>query len=568
LEIPKPATAIYWLSPFVYRMLGRAMKHSRQGKVAIRHAALAAAVVSALGGPALAQERVPGSCAAAVRSVLADIAARDLDTSQGPPLNAFFVLNPNAVAQAEALDRKAAAGEATGALFCVPVAVKDNFDTYDMPTAVGSLALIGNQPPRDAPFVARLRKAGAIIVGKTNMDEFAMGIRGLSGAGGRVGNAYDTAQSAGGSSAGSGAAVGAGFVPLAVGSDNCGSLRLPAVYNGAVSLRATYGRFDTGGIFPIGFVNGVPGVIARDTAALRMALAVAGDGWRADMAAAGGLQGKRIGILRRFDRKDPDRKDIWAPADSDTQKIFAQAIAVLRAAGADIVDDVALDDFDARLGPAFLKGFARKVDATFATYPGAQRNWADVCTSERIRPEWSAKECLEVGATSAREEQQAVEQIASNQRSTVAVLDRSQLDALLYPVDGRGGARAEESPDITCFIAGASGLPAAACPVGLDARGLPVGLELLGRPQADETLVAMMAAFEIARGPFPRAKPISANADLATLGIPRLNELRLQLGWRAFCSRRGTDLGALEPAGFRALTDETVRSALEDPRSD
>ena len=148
------------------------------------------------------------------------------------------------------------------------------------------------------------------------------------------------------------------------------------------------------------------------------------------------------------------------------------------------------------------------------------------------------------------------------------MLDRSQLDALLYPVDGRGGARAEESPDITCFIAGASGLPAAAFPVGLDARGLPVGLELLGRPQADETLVAMMAAFEIARGPFPRAKPISANADLATLGIPRLNELRLQLGWRAFCSRRGTDLGALEPAGFRALTDETVRSALEDPRSD
>jgi hypothetical protein len=190
LEIPKPATAIYWLSPFVYRMFGRAMKHSRQGKIAIRHTALAAAVVSTLGGPAPAQERVLGSCAAAVRSVLADIAARELDTSQGPPLNAFFVLNPNAVAQAEALDRKAAAGEATGALFCVPVAVKDNFDTYDMPTAVGSLALIGNQPPRDAPFVARLRKAGAIIVGKTNMDEFPMGIRGLSGA--AVGSATPT----------------------------------------------------------------------------------------------------------------------------------------------------------------------------------------------------------------------------------------------------------------------------------------------------------------------------------------------------------------------------------------
>jgi amidase len=539
------------------------MTYPRRRTAIIRYAMLAAALVAGLAGPAQAQERLPGSCAATIRAVLADIAARDLDTSRGPPLNAFLTLNPNAVAQAAALDRDAAAGEPRGALSCVPVAVKDNFASYDMPTTVGSLALIGNQPPRDAPFVARLRKAGAIIIGKTNMDEFAMGIRGLSGAGGRVGNAYDTAQSSGGSSAGSGAAVGAGFVPFAVGSDNCGSLRLPAVYNGAVSLRATYGRFDTSGIFPIGFVNGVPGVIARDTATLRTALAIAGDGWHADAAAAGSLQGKRIGILRSFDRKDRDGKDIWAAADADTQKVFAQAITFMRSAGAEIVDHVALDDFNAQLGPAFLKGFARKVDATFATYPSTRRNWADICASERIRPEWSAKDCLEIAATSAPEEQQAMEQIASNQRSTIAALDRLRLDALLYPADGRGGARADESPDITCFIAGASGLPAVAFPVGLDARGLPVGLELLGRPQADEALVAMMAAFETVRGPFPRPKPLSPIAGLAALGIPRVNELHLKLGWRAFHSRRGTDLGALEPARFRALAEELVKSALE-----
>src|SRR5690606_14564560 len=141
--------------------------------------------------------------------------------SQGPPLNAFLTLNASAIAQAEDLDRKSARGEPRGPLHCVPVAVKDNFDTADMPTTVGSLALVGNQPPRDAELVARLRKAGAIVVGKTNMDEFAMGIRGLSGAGGRVGNAYDTRMSPGGSSSGSGVAVGAGFVPLALGSDNC-----------------------------------------------------------------------------------------------------------------------------------------------------------------------------------------------------------------------------------------------------------------------------------------------------------------------------------------------------------
>jgi aspartyl-tRNA(Asn)/glutamyl-tRNA(Gln) amidotransferase subunit A len=510
--------------------------------------------------PTVAQDAA-GSCAVSLRALVVDIAARDLDTSRGPPLNAFLALNPNAVAQAEALDRAAAAGAPKGPLFCTPVAVKDNFDTYDMPTTVGSLALIGNQPPRDAPFVARLREAGAVVVGKTNMDEFAMGIRGLSGAGGRVGNAYDTAQTAGGSSAGSGAAVGAGLVPFAVGSDNCGSLRIPAVYNGAVSLRATYGRFDTHGIFPIGFVNGVPGVIARDTVILRTALAVAGDGWRAASAAAGGLQGKRIGILRRFG-KGADRTELWSPADPETRKVFDRGIALLRDAGAEIVEDVALDDFNARLGASFLKGFGRKVDAEFALFPGARKSWADVCRSGRIRPEWSAKECIAVAASSTPEERQAVEQIAGNQRSIVALLDRLNLDAVLYPTDGRGGARNDESPDITCFLAGASGLPAAAFPVGLDARGLPVGLELLGRPQSDEGLVAMVVAFEQTRGPFPKAKPIAVRADLATLDIPRQNELRLRLGWSAFRSRRGKDLGALTPEKFRALTEEVVQTAV------
>jgi len=537
------------------------MGHNGTTSSSLRALTIAIAVANAwVADPARAQDGTANACAAKIRAVLVEIAGRDLDTRAGPPLNAFLTLNPNAIAEAEALDRKATDGAPRGPLFCAPVAVKDNFNTYDMPTTAGSLALIGNQPPDDAPFVARLRQAGAIIVGKTNMDEFAMGIRGLSGAGGRVGNAYDTMQSAGGSSSGSGVAVGAGYVPLAVGSDNCGSLRLPAVYNGAVSLRATYGRFNVDGIFPIGFVNGVPGIIARDTGMLRAALTVAGDGWRTDVDE--GLRNKRIGILRRFDPNDPKHRDIWAPADADTQKVFARAIALMRKAGAEIVDDVALDDFDARLGPEFLKGFARKVDASFASFPAARRNWTDVCTSARIRPEWSARECIAVAASAPRQERQAVDRIAANQRRVVTTMDRLRLDALLYPADGRGAARSDESPDITCFIAGASGLPAAAFPIGLDTRGLPVGLELLGRAQSDESLVAMMAAFESARGPLPRAKRTEGRADLAALPIARQNELRLRLGWSAFHSRHGSDLGALAPEKFRALTEELVNNAL------
>jgi Asp-tRNA(Asn)/Glu-tRNA(Gln) amidotransferase A subunit family amidase len=242
--------------------------------------------------------------------------------------------------------------------------------------------------------------------------------------------------------------------------------------------------------------------------------------------------------------------------------VFARGIALMRDAGAEIIDNVALDDFNAQLGVQFLKGFARKVDAGFAMFPGARRNWADVCTSQRIRPEWSASECVDIAASAPAQEQQAVDQIAGNQRGIVAVLDRLRLDALLYPVDGRGGAHNDESSDIACFLAGASGLPAAAFPIGLDERGLPVGLELLGRPLSDESLVAMMAALEQARGPFPKPKPIPVRADLAALDIPRLNELHLRLGWSAFRMRHGEDLGALTPEKFRALTRELVQSAV------
>lgn len=168
-----------------------------EGRTAVRTTMRSAILVAAtvLAAPASAQPGDTQSCAATIRALIADIAARDLDTSRGPPHNAFLALNTSAVAQAEQLDR--AAGPKRP-LHCVPVAVKDNFDTHDMPMTAGSLALAGNRPPGDAALVKRLREAGAIIIGKTNMDEFAFGIAGISGAGGRVGNAYDPRQSAGG----------------------------------------------------------------------------------------------------------------------------------------------------------------------------------------------------------------------------------------------------------------------------------------------------------------------------------------------------------------------------------
>jgi Asp-tRNA(Asn)/Glu-tRNA(Gln) amidotransferase A subunit family amidase len=510
--------------------------------------------------PVSAQQGSDDSCAAKIRAVLNDIAAQDLDTSQGPPLNAFLTLNASAIAQAEDLDRKSERGEPRGPMHCVPVAVKDNFDTADMPTTVGSLALVGNQPPRDAELVARLRKAGAIVVGKTNMDEFAMGIRGLSGAGGRVGNAYDTRMSPGGSSSGSGVAVGVGFVPLALGSDNCGSLRIPAVYNGAVALRPTPARFSTDGVFPIGFVNGVTGAIAKDVPTLALGLATLTDDWRKDAASAGGaLRGKRVGVLRRYNGKDP-----WSVADADMRARLAEAIARMKGQGAQIVENVSIVGFDDRLGIEFLKGFAPKVDAIFASYSGPRRLWRDVCTSGLIRPEWTAKQCLDAGASSLRRERVAVRRISANRDRLVSLMNRMKLDAILYPTDARGGAREDVSNSITCFIAGSSGLPSAAFPIGLDARGMPIGLELLGRPGSDEALLAMMAEFEVARGPLPPARRAQGRSDLSTLTPAAQNKLRLTLGERAFKSRHKQSLGDLEPARFRALTEETIHNGKSE----
>lgn len=144
----------------------------------------ALAVPVAAAGPA-------STCEARIRAVQVEILSRNLATGSGPPLNAFQQLNPYALEQAAAHDRARAAGAPAGALDCLPLAVKDNFATADQPMAAGSLALLGNQPAADAEAVGRLRAAGAIVVGTTTMDEFAFGIRGLSGAAGRVGNAYD-----------------------------------------------------------------------------------------------------------------------------------------------------------------------------------------------------------------------------------------------------------------------------------------------------------------------------------------------------------------------------------------
>jgi aspartyl-tRNA(Asn)/glutamyl-tRNA(Gln) amidotransferase subunit A len=149
-------------------------------------------------------------------------------------------------------------------------------------------------------------------------------------------------------------------------------------------------------------------------------------------------------------------------------------------------------------------------------------------------------------------------QVDANRALVTGLLDRLGLDGLVYLTDLRGGARADETDGYTCYVAGASGLPAMAIPAGLDDEGMPVGIEILGRPGSDERLVAMAAALEAARGPLPAAPMPAASPALSALGIAEQNSLRLFIGWSAFKSRSGENLGDLEPRRFRALVETLV----------
>ena len=175
----------------------------------------------------------------------ARIAAYD---QQGPALNTLVALNAQALAAADALDAERKAGKIRGPLHGIPILIKDNYETIEMPTTVGSIALRTFHPRNDAFQVRRLKEAGAIILGKTNMHELAMGIFTVSSSGGQTRNPYDLNRNPGGSSGGTGAAVAANFAVAGMGSDTCGSIRIPAAHNNLVGLRGTQGLSSRSGI--------------------------------------------------------------------------------------------------------------------------------------------------------------------------------------------------------------------------------------------------------------------------------------------------------------------------------
>jgi Asp-tRNA(Asn)/Glu-tRNA(Gln) amidotransferase A subunit family amidase len=289
-------------------------------------------VVSALNGQAVLARTMPfdsreatidsvhhalysglSTCREVVSSFIARIEAHNDRT------NAIITLNPNALSIADSLDEQLSAGNATGPLFCIPILLKDNYDTADMPTTGGALALAKSQPTQDAPSVTAFKQAGAIVLGKANLHELALEGISVSSLGGQTVNPYDSTRTPGGSSGGTGAAVASSFCVFGTGTDTVNSLRSPASANSLCSIRPTKGLITRAGVIPISTTHDVIGPIARSIKDVAVALTVmATTGYDAadnetalvpptnrdiDYAASlsgASLRGLRLGVLNGF----------------------------------------------------------------------------------------------------------------------------------------------------------------------------------------------------------------------------------------------------------------------------
>ncbi|HSG90391.1 MAG TPA: amidase family protein [Pseudomonadales bacterium] len=447
---------------------------------------------------------------ALVDAYLARIARYD---DAGPALNAIAALDPAARAVAAALDAERAAQGPRGPLHGIPVLVKDNYETRGMTTTAGSILLEDFAPDADAELVARLRAAGAVILGKTNMHEFADGIETVGSGFGATRNPYDPRRHPGGSSGGTAAAVAASFAAVGMGSDTCGSIRNPSAHNALVGLRGTQGASSRRGILPLSSTQDIGGPLARTVTDLALVLdatvgydpadpqtAASVGRLPASFTAAlhpGALQGMRIGVAREFVRVDPE--------DDEVARVFEAALAELEALGATVVDVSVpdLDDLIYARGAGFYVlayDFGVDLDAYLAQHPDAPVSSLDeIVASGRLHPS-VAPLLAESAAFGPADREAYLDELAKRERlrtTVLKVMADARLDALTYPtIRRKATVLGETQPGSNCHLSANSGMPAISVPAGFTPDGMPVGIELLGRPWDDGRLLGFAYDFE------------------------------------------------------------------------
>ena len=446
---------------------------------------------------------------------LARIAAYD---KQGPAINAMIALNPRALEDADALDRERRDRGPRGPLHGIPLVIKDNYETADMPTTGGSMALAGFRPGRDAVQVAKLRAAGAVILGKTNLHELAAGIITISSLGGQTRNPYDLARTPGGSSGGTAAAVAANFAMGGMASDTCGSIRIPAANNNLFGLRGTLGLSSRTGIIPLSHTQDIGGPLARTVTDLALLLdATVGDDPADAITATGrdrrpasfrqalsanALKGARIGVLKNLFGA--------APEDAEVSGIVRKALDEMKAQGAEIVE-ITIPGLDEVVERASLINLEFKTDLInyLAQFPGAPvKSLQDILDRGAFHAALEATFKLRNAAVADPEE---IRQVQARRQALAAMVtaafDEHRVEALAYPTLRRRPVVVEEPQrGTTCQLSASTGFPAMAMPAGFTTDGVPIGLEILGPAWSDARLVSLAYAYEQATRP-RRAAP-------------------------------------------------------------
>jgi amidase len=441
---------------------------------------------------------------ALVQAYLARIDAFD---HRGPAINAVIAINPRVLTDADAMDRERAGGRVRGPLHGIPIVVKDNYDTVDLPTTAGSVALKGSMPGRDAFQVKKLREAGAVIVGKTNLHEFARGITTVSSLGGQTLNPYELSRNPGGSSGGTGAAVAANFATVGMGTDTCGSIRYPAAHNSLVGLRPTMGLSSRSGIVPLALSQDVGGPLARSVTDVAIVLDAttgvdpsdpvtsrsAGHIPRTYTATLdrNGLRGARIGALLSLFGDTAD--------DQRVGSVVRSAVRQMAERGA-VPIDVSIPipaEGDASL---IRLEFKSNLNDYLAKTPGAPvRTLAEIIDRKVIHPslEQGFRRSNDVVSLDTDEYRGIAAKQAQLREALLKAMDERQILALVYPTLRRVAAKIGD-PQVggNCTASAVTGLPAITVPAGFSDNGMPVGIEFLGRPFSEPDLLRLAYAFE------------------------------------------------------------------------
>ncbi len=466
---------------------------------------------------------------------LARIAAYD---QQGPYINSVITLNPQALAEAKKLDEEWKAGRPRGLLHGIPIVLKDNFDTVDLPTTGGSQLLAGSLPPDDAFTVKKMRQAGAIILAKVNLSEFAGGGGSVSGAkdpevirrgtipngfssmGLQTRNPHDLTRGPAGSSGGTGAALAAAFAQIGMGTDTGGSVRGPSSVNGIVGLKPTHGLVSRDGIIPLALTFDTGGPMGRSVSDVATYLSVLTGVDTADAATLksigkfstdytvhlkrGALKGARLGLAVDFLNKDPE-----------TTRIILAAVETLRRLGAEVVE-VKYPDYllsgrgglpSLIMASEFKAQIADYLRTTAPQYPKTLDDLVRLANDPKTGYRSPEKAfALSYTASVALDLNDPLYLAAVNQglaltQATIdALFKRHQLDAIIYPTSPRPAVlispptpNASDSPT---NIANQTGYPDLIVPAGMTKDGLPVTLSFFGPAFSEGKLLGYGFDFE------------------------------------------------------------------------